>query len=159
MAEDEQDWFDPSPFVVDSRKLIEVFGEWPSFDDAALISLVLDRDDGSPWNPDSNSPTLSMTVRFAETGYYLSEIRFNRVCNLELTGLSHQNEFQEIVFDQLPARVDSRGSFTPAGISAEIIAHCGLHGRFEFQSGIVLSIVPCDKDGHAELSDDGDHPL
>jgi hypothetical protein len=149
MVDDEQDWFDPSPFIEDSHKLIEVVGEWPAFDDAELISLILDRTDGSPHKPGSNSPTLLMTVRLAETGYYLSEIRFNNVCNFELTGFSYQNSIQEIVFDQLPDRIDSRGSFTPAGISAEIIAHCGLQGRFEFQSGIVLSIVPCDSDGHA----------
>jgi hypothetical protein len=148
MVDDEQDWFDPSPFIEDSHKLIEVIGEWPAFDDAELISLILDRTDGSPHKPGSNSPTLSMTVRLAATGYYLSEIRFNNVCNLELTGFSYQNEMQEIIFDQLPNRIDSRGSFTPAGISAEIIAHCGLQGRFEFQSGAVLSIVPCDRDGH-----------
>jgi hypothetical protein len=149
MVDDEQDWFDPSPFIEDSHKLIEVIGEWPSFDDAELISLTLDRTDGSPHKPESSSPTLSMRVRLAETGYYLTEIRFNKVCNLELKGFSYQNEIQEIVFEQLPARTDPRGSFTPAGISAEIIAHCGLHGRFEFQSGVVFSIVPCDRDGQA----------
>jgi hypothetical protein len=159
MTDDEQEWFDPSPFIEGSQKLIEIFGEWPSFDDAELISLILDRTDGSPWKDGSNSPALSMTVRFAEIGYYLSEIRFNRVCNLDLTGFSYQNEIQEIVFDQLPARVDSRGSFTPAGISAEIIEHCGLKGRFEFQTGIVLSIVPCDKYGDAKPSDVGESSL
>jgi hypothetical protein len=148
MVDDEQDWFDPSPFIEDSHKLIEIIGEWPSFDDADLISLTLDRTDGSPHKPGSNSPTLSLTVRLAETGYYLSEIRFNRVCNLELTGFSYQNEIREIVFERLPARTDARGGFTPAGISAEIIAHCGLHGRFEFQSGVALSIVPRDSAGH-----------
>jgi hypothetical protein len=155
MVDEEQKWFDPSPFIQDSHKLIEVIGEWPSFDDAELISLILDRTDGSPHKPESTSPTLSMTVRLAETGYYLSEVRFNKVRNLELTNFRHQNIFQEIVFDQLPERVDSRGSVTPAGISAEIIAHCGLQGRFEFQSGIVLSIVPCGRDGHVRPSELG----
>jgi hypothetical protein len=149
------DWFDPSPFIEDSHKLIEVIGEWPSFDDAELISLTLDRTDGSPHKLDSNSPTLSMKVRLVESGYYLSEIRFNRVCNLELAGFRHQNEIQEIVFEQLPARTDSRGSYTPAGISAEIIAHCGLQGRFEFQSGVVLSIAPCDQDGQVRSCEIG----
>lgn len=147
MADDEEEWFDPSPFIEGSCKLIEVAGEWPSFDDAELINLSLDRTDGSPHIPGSNSPTLTMTVRLAETGYYLAEIRLHCVCNLELAGLTHQNIMQEIVFDQLPERVDSRGSFTPAGIRAEIIAHCGLHGRFEFQSGVVRSVVPCNREG------------
>jgi hypothetical protein len=149
MIDDEQDSFDPSPFIEDSHKLIEAIGEWPSFDDAELISLFLDRTDGSPHKPESNSPTLTMVVRLAETGYHLTEIRFNNVLNLGLEGFSYQNSIQEIVFDQLPERVDSRGSFTPAGISAEIIAHTGLRGRFEFKSGVVLSIIACDRDGRA----------
>jgi hypothetical protein len=90
-----------------------------------------------------------MVVRLAETGYYLTEIRFNDVRILGLAGFSYQNSIQEIVFDQLTERVVSRDSFTPAGISAEIIAHCGLRGRFEFESGVVLSITPCDSDGRA----------
>jgi hypothetical protein len=147
MVDDARDWFDPSPFIEDSHKLIEVVGEWPSFDDAELISLTLDRTDGSPHKPESDSPTLTMTVRLAETGYYLAEIRFNKVWNLELMGFSYQNSIQEIVFDQIHVRVDSEGRFGPGGISAEIVANCGLKGRFEFQSGVVLSIIPCNRKG------------
>jgi hypothetical protein len=151
MPEDAQDWFDPSPFIKDSHKLIDPIGEWPSFDDAELIRLTLDRPAGLPWNAESNSPTLTMTLRLAETGYYLAEIRFNDIRHIELTEFRHQNEFQEIVFDRIQESVDSQGSFSPAGISAEIIAHCGLRGRFEFQSGVVLSVVPCDQEGRPSV--------
>ncbi len=89
--EDGVEWFDPSPFIKDGQKLIEVIGEWPSFDDAELIRLTLDRTDGSPHLPVSNSPTLTMTVRLAETGYYLTEVHFDNVADLDLSNFRHQN--------------------------------------------------------------------
>jgi hypothetical protein len=147
MAEEQPDWFDPSPFIEGSSKLIEVVGEWPSFDDAELISVVLDRGDGTPWNQESDSPTLDLKVRLAETGYFVVELRFKRVLKVELKNFSYQNSVQEIVFDRMPERVDSRGSYGPAGFLAEVVAHCGLEGTFQFGSATVLSVLPCDRDG------------
>jgi len=46
----EEDWFDPSPFIENSCMLTEAIGFWPIFDDAAVLSLELDRSDGSPWS-------------------------------------------------------------------------------------------------------------
>jgi hypothetical protein len=89
------------------------------------VSLVLDRRDGSPWIPGSDSPTLDLKLRLAETGYFLTEIRFNNLLNFEMAEFSYQNSVQEIVFESVPERVDSQGNYTPAGISAEILAHCG----------------------------------
>ena len=55
----EEDWFDPSPFIENSCMLTEAIGFWPIFDDAAVLSLELDRSDGSPWQPGSDSPTFA----------------------------------------------------------------------------------------------------
>ena len=143
----EKSRFAPSPFIEDSHKLVDLIGEWPSFEDAELIELRLERADGAPWKPGSTAPTLTIKVRLAETGYCLAEIRFHNARYSEFANFSYQNSIQEIVFEQVPERVDERGSCKPAGYSAEIIAHCGLRGRFEFQSGIVLSVAPCDRDG------------
>lgn len=148
MVDDEQDWFDPSAFIEGSHKLIEVIGEWPSFDDAELISLCLDRTDGSPHIPGSNSPTLSMTIRLVETGYYLTEIRFNNVENLELSDFSYQNEIKEIAFDRTsPNKWDPDGKLGTAKLLVEVEAHCGMQAKFQCRSAAVLSVVPCNKDG------------
>lgn len=152
MTAEAQDWFDPSAFVEGSEKLTDLVGEWPSFDDAEIIRLVLDRSDGSPWKADSDAPTLSLTVRLAEAGYFLAAIKFNNVRNVELKNFSYQNSIQEITFEEVPERTDSGDNHTHAGISAEIMAHCGLIGKFEFQSAVVLSVVPCDRDGRVTPS-------
>jgi hypothetical protein len=146
-SEEQQHWFDPSPFIEGSHKLIEIVGEWPSFDDAEVYSLVLDRRDGAPWNSESDSPTLDLKMRLAETGYFLVEIRFKNVFNVGLTNFRYQNSIQEIVFDRLLEQRDSVGNYSPAGVSAEIIAHCGLQGKFAFQSAIIGSVAPCNRDG------------
>jgi hypothetical protein len=148
MVDDEQDWFDPSPFIEDSHKLIKIIGEWPSFDDAELINLTLDRTDGSPHIPESNSPTLTMTVRLAETGYYLTQIRFDKVENLELSNFSYQNEIKEIAFDRMPpVEWDPDNKGETAKLVVEIEAHCGMQAKFECRSAIVLSVAPCNKEG------------
>jgi len=145
--EEEVDWFDPSPFIEGSHKLTEVVGFWPSFDDAAVLTLQLDRADGSPWRPESASPTLDLTLRLAETGYFLVKIQFKNVENMELSNFSYQNEIMEIVFDRKPDTVDSEGRFWSAKMLVEIQAHCGLQAKFQCKSAAVLSVVPCDKDG------------
>ncbi len=158
MTEENADWFDPSPFIEDSHKLIDIVGEWPSFDDAEILSLVLDRRDGSPWIPGSDSPTLDLRIRLAETGYFLTEIRFNNVLNFEMAEFRYQNSVQEIVFESIPDRVDSQGNHTRARISIEILPHCGLKGKFEFQSAVVLFVVPCDRNGRATASSESSSP-
>jgi hypothetical protein len=146
-GEEEVDWFDPSPFIEGSHKLTEVVGFWPSFDDAAVLTLRLDRADGSPWRPESDSPTLDLTLRLSETGYYLVKIQFKNVENIELSNFSYQNEIMEIVFDREPDSVDSEGRFWSAKLLVEIQAHCGLQAKFECKSAAVRSVVPCNKDG------------
>ena len=145
--EEVEDWFDPSPFIDDSHKLTEVVGFWPSFDDAAVLRLQLDCTDGSPWKQGSDSPTLDVTVRLAETGFFLAQIQFKNVTKIDLSNFSYQNEILEIVFDRVPDTVDSEGRFWPAKMLVEIQAHCGLQAKFECKSAAVLSVVPCDKDG------------
>lgn len=148
MTEEEQDWFDPSPFIEGSEKLTSIVGEWPSFDDAEVLSIALDIQDGSPWKLGSGSPTLNLKVRLAETGYFLTEIQFKRVDNISIQNFRYQNAIQEIVFDRLPERLDAQGNPIPVmWLSVEIIEHCGLKGRFEFEAAAVLYVIPCDSEG------------
>ena len=157
MTEEEQDWFDPSPFIDGSEKLTSIVGEWPSFDDAEVISIVLDIQDGSPWKLGSGSPTINLKVRLAEAGYHLVEIQFRRVDKVALQDFRNQNSIREIVFDRLPERLDAQGKPWPVMIfSAEIIEHCGLKGTFEFQSAVVLYVLPCDSDGRLQSPNDPD---
>ena len=143
----EEDWFDPSPFIENSSLLTEAVGFWPSFDDAEILCLQLDRTDGSPHKPGSSSPTLEITVRLAEEGYRLASLQFKNVENLQLVNFSYQNEIREIVFNREPERWDLEGRFWSEKLFVEIKAHCGMQAKFECQSAVVLSVVPCNKDG------------
>jgi hypothetical protein len=127
--------------------LTEAIGFWPIFDDAAVLSLELDRSDGSPWQPGSDSPTLDLIVRLAETKYMLAKLQFKNVENLQLSNFSYQNEIMEIVFDRVPEKWDSEGKFWPAKLLVEIEPHCGLQAKFECKSAAVLSVVPCNEEG------------
>jgi hypothetical protein len=149
---EDEDWFDPSPFIENSHLLLDAVGFWPSFDDAAILELKLDRTDGSPWKPGSDSPALDMTVRLAETGYRLASLRFRNVENLQLSNFRNQNEIMEIDFKREPERWDSEGKFWAAKLFVEIEPHCGMHAKFECKSAVVLSVTPCDENGSISVS-------
>lgn len=52
------EWFDPSPHIINSNKITDIFGYWPTFHDAWIHKLSLSVDDGEPWIAGSASPVL-----------------------------------------------------------------------------------------------------
>ena len=53
-----KDDFDIKSLVEDSEKVTAVFGEWPTFHDAEILTIVLDR------GPDFSSRSQSLTAEF-----------------------------------------------------------------------------------------------
>jgi hypothetical protein len=92
-----------------SEKLIQIFGEWPSFHDSEVLSLTLER----------YGPTVRASIYlFATTGqidgkgYYVlknetvATIRFEGVVEFSANGFNHQNvlfdlHIQDVTQDQL----------------------------------------------------------
>ena len=77
-----------------SEKLTQIFGEWPSFHDAEVLSFSLDR----------NGPTIqaaiylfAMTSEVDNKGYYvlknptIANLQFDQVVEFSANGFNHQN--------------------------------------------------------------------
>jgi len=106
-----------------AEKLIAVFGHWPSFHDAEVIWLKLDRRS----NGKEHGPTLEaqihaweMTNEVDEHGYYvlrhhvLVSLKFLDVEELRLNDFNHQMSFSAWIFPIHP-RTNRRIAFSTYG--------------------------------------------
>jgi Immunity protein 50 len=86
---------EPVTFIKNSRLLTGLFGYWPSFHDAEILSLSLSVGCAKPWIPGCDSPFLDMKVRLFDwngtTADTLVEMQFRQLRKIELSGFSYQN--------------------------------------------------------------------
>ena len=94
---------DDAPSITGANALAVWFGSWPSFHDAEIHELHLDRQ-GVSW---LKVHTWRMTDRVDDKGYYVLEkhvmvtFSLKRVETLVLDGFSHQNVISELVIEQV----------------------------------------------------------
>ena len=95
---------DDAPSITGADALVAWFGSWPSFHDAEIHELHLDRQ-GMSW---LKVHTWRMTDRVNDKGYYVLEkhvivtFSLKQVAALVLDGFSHQNVISELVIEQVP---------------------------------------------------------
>ena len=158
------DFFDPSPYVENSKMLTDIFGYWPSFHDAEIHEANLNVSDREPWVVGSASPVLEMTIHvfemtkdltpdghFVLTKHTMTRLRFRNVEGLQLSDFSFQNCIFELVFGIEPMSYLHGGGPLdgppPNVLTVRIHSSVGLSGQFKCQSAEVLSAVSCDEDG------------
>jgi len=83
--------------IKNKEGLIDIFGRWPSFHDAEILSIYLDRDgEGGPFL-DAKIHIFEMTNQIDEKGFYVQKhhtlvtFRFARVIMGEVKWFNHQN--------------------------------------------------------------------
>jgi len=129
----------PPVSVVHAERLVEAFGYWPSFHDAEVHRVVLDR--GAP----EKRPSVTLVVNafdssgaVDERGYFdvrvnvIVTLRFTDVDDMELRDLGHQNVISEL---RLEARSMGR-------IAVELTPCFGLNGSFTCEAIEVLEVSP-----------------
>lgn len=134
---------DPTTIVTGHERLTAIFGGWPSFHDAEVLTVRLEREGRDTWE----SPALYSTVHcFAgrlneasSTGvefynHTLVTFRFNLVFDLELSGFNHQNAIFDLIIETSP---DGPGE-TPIKVSFE--ASFGVNLSFRCQSVEIVDI-------------------
>jgi hypothetical protein len=138
--------------IAGAEQLVAVFGYWPSFHDAEVLWLRLDRranGDGC------YGPTLEalihafeMTSEVGGDGYYvlrhhvLVRLRFFEVAELRLDGFNHQNALMGLTLTDLRDRQMERVKWAVRFDSA-----FGVDASFQCFAVEVVSVVPCDKTG------------
>lgn len=146
---------DASDRVLGRDLLIAVFGHWPSFHDAEVVWLRMDRrppDDGEDWGPtvdtmihvfehlDVNEPDGSISM--LRRKHVLVHFRFRDVVDLRLQGFNNQNYLQEMTIDDLR---DRQWEY----IHFQVSMYGSLSASFQCHLVEVVSVEPCDEHGQA----------
>lgn len=156
--------FDPSPHIKNSYKITDVFGYWPSFQDAEILEVRLSVAGAEPWTTGSESPALEMTVhlfertndltpegRFVLIKHTLVRLRFGKIEALQLSNFWYQNCISEFDLGIEPKRPPrARGAVEtsqPGLLHVQIQSSVGLSGKFKCRSAEVVSTEPCDQTG------------
>jgi hypothetical protein len=144
--------------IAGAEQLVAVFGYWPSFHDAEVLWLRLDR---RAHGDGCYGPTLEalvhafeMTSEVGADGYYVLRhhvlvlLRFRDVVDLRLDGFNHQNALMGLTLTDLRDRQMERVRWAVRFDSA-----WGVDASFQCYSVEIVSVVPCSKAGepiHAE---------
>jgi len=136
-----------------AEKLTAVFGCWPTFHDAEVVWIRLDRG-GTDLGP---SPTLEalvhafeMTDQVDAAGFYLlrnhvlAHLRFSSVGALKLDDFNQQNVLWGLTISNL----DSSGA--EAVFQVEFEPSWGVGVTFQCKAIAVVSVQLCDKEGKAQ---------
>ena len=124
--------------IENAELLRNIFGGWPSFHDAEIVSMRLARG--------SQAPFLEAAIHLFKTtsdidaqGFYvlakhtLATIRFSGITRCELEGFNHQNSIDGLGIQQ----VDGEGRLT-----VRMLANNGCDARFNCDSIAVVDVSP-----------------
>jgi len=143
-----------------AEKLITVFGYWPSFHDAEVLWLRMDR---RAVREDVYLPTLEMMVHAFEMtseigpeGAYvlrhhvLVHLRFHMVDHVKLADFNHQNALYGLYFNDIRA-----SQLEQADFEITLEGAWGLDGSFICKAVEVVDVTPCDKGGEPLVNESG----
>ena len=125
--------------IENAGALTAVFGEWPSFHDAEIVRMHLERGPDQPYL-EAAIHVFRMTKEIDDHGFYvltnhtLVTIRFIGIVLYELKWFNHQNAIDGL--EIWPAE-DGEGKF-----SVEFPSNNGCDARFNCDAIAVLSVAP-----------------
>ena len=126
-----------------SDKLIRIFGRWPSFHDAEVLRLVLDRTGPEGPTLDVHVHVFAATSDVDSTGHYVLKdhtlviLRFTEVAVESLQGFNRQNVlFGLSVSEIAPEAHDGRR------LRVEMSSSYGVEAAFECKRAIVSDVKP-----------------
>ena len=132
--------------IINSYKLEEIYGEWPSFHDAEIHEIKLKRDiNGNGTLLELIIHLFEMTPEVDERGYYklikhnLVIIRFQEISDMRLEDFNHQNVILDLAInksskeDYFEVNIDSSygcyGSFKCKRIEVVDVTNYSLHNN------------------------------
>jgi hypothetical protein len=123
--------------------LTEIFGRWPSFHDAEVLSVSLNRRGDSGPTLDFSIYVFEMTPEVDGKGFFVLQkhtdvvLRFSGVDLLGMAWINQQNVIEELIVSELePAKHDGRRWLV------EIVPSYGLGATLECVSCCVVSVQP-----------------
>lgn len=142
-------------FIQGSEKLLQIFGDWPSFHDAEIINLHLWRGNVDPGRNVYQFPVLTLDVHHWELtrevdakGFLVlrhhtrTTLTFSDVQTVELKGFNQQNAILSLSIKRL-----ERAEMPSPYFSVEIQAAFGLEASFTCLGVEVTTTTPCTSEG------------
>jgi Immunity protein 50 len=137
--------------IVGAEKLVALFGYWPSFHDAEVKCITLDRQP----RDESHGPILEalihafeMTRDVGPDGFFvlrhhvLVRMRFSQVAELQLTGFNYQNALFELEISDLRELQLEHIQFDVRFNSSH-----GVDASFQCRAIEVVEVTQCDRHG------------
>jgi Immunity protein 50 len=121
------------PGVSNSEALTSIFGKWPSFHDAEVLRIRLDRGEGlSGASLEADIHAWEMTPEVDARGFFvlrhhtLVTLRFDDIAELDLHGFNHQNVLWDLKLERLSELESAREQWSVAlptshGVSARFV--------------------------------------
>jgi hypothetical protein len=142
---------EPYRNIRNNERLISIFGRWPSFHDAEVVWLRLDRRAtalGDGPTVEALIHAFEMTSEVNPAGYYvlqnhvLVHLRFSRVVESILDGFNLQNALNGLSIEDITHRQMERLNF-----EVTLDAAFGLEASFQCEGVEVVDVEPCDSAG------------
>lgn len=131
--------------IQNNRLLTDIFGWWPSFHDAEVLSIALDRGEKNNFEPSLTAAiyVFEITSKVDNEGHYvlrnhtLVRFRFYKIVNLSLSDFNQQNVLQHLDIEHLSDRKQDKVKFkiTFSGIF-------GVKAKFHCNSVSIESVEP-----------------
>ncbi|CAN5880862.1 hypothetical protein BH11VER1_BH11VER1_31130 [soil metagenome] len=143
----------PTPPINGTSKVTDAFGYFPTFHDAEIIKIYLDRNT----TPKEDYPTVSITFvlhgwemtsditpsgHYRLTKHHLIKFQFDSVDEVDLRYFNHQNVISELAIEAINPVTDH------ALLRIDFGSCYGLEGGFRASSGSVIEVTPCDVDAN-----------
>ena len=132
--------------ITGADRLTSRFGTWPSFHDAEVVRLVLDRGGANGPTAEMVVHTWLMTDKVDDQGYYVLEkhtlvrFLFERVTSIELSEFNHQNVLFEL---EVAAETVEGGRACRVTLKPSY----GLGGTLVCGRVVIADVAPCNERG------------
>lgn len=142
-----------TPPIENASLFTEIYGHFPTFHDAEIIDISLDRNT----TPSEDFPTVSlcfklhgweMTSELTESGHYklvkhhLITFRFDGVDQVDLRHFNHQNALFGLQINEIKKPSDH------ALLEVVLESSFGLECSFRAIKGFITEVAPCDENGN-----------
>lgn len=131
--------------INNEQALTSIFGRWPSFHDAEILSLLLERSGEDGPSLTATIHLWQMTSAVDDRGYYVLEnhtlatLRFGGILLESLSGFNHQNVLSELEISAIdPSLQENEGRRCEVGMPT---VH-GCEAWLKCRSVTVVSAVP-----------------
>jgi Immunity protein 50 len=131
--------------IGNSHLLTDIFCRWPSFHDAEVLNITLDRGDRGTFGPSLEAAVhvFEMTSQIDDDGRYVLKnhvvvrMRFSRIVNLTLTDFNQQNVLGSLGIEHLSDRARDKVKF-----AVNFQGIFGANAKFHCDSVSIESVEP-----------------